>query len=216
MLIDLSNDFYIVKLLRKKEYDRALLDGPWMIGENYLHVQRWKSNFRADKAEISSLPVWIRFHVLPVEYYTESWLQRARNQIGRTIKVDLVTLIASRGKFAKVCVDVDPSKPLKLAYRTRPEHWKLQYEGLHEICFYCGRYGHWDSKCPNKLQEKTCEVRRQMTQTLKKRGMLQGLKLKRRQQKEDTAPGWWCSGADGERSTLRRVVWGIRRPLCSA
>lgn len=32
MLIDLGYDFFIVKLSRQEEYDRALLEGPWIVG----------------------------------------------------------------------------------------------------------------------------------------------------------------------------------------
>lgn len=39
-LIDLSNNFFIIKLYMMEEYERALLISPWMIGDNYLHVQR--------------------------------------------------------------------------------------------------------------------------------------------------------------------------------
>lgn len=38
ILIDLSNNYFIVKLNKREEYERALLDEPWMISENYLHV----------------------------------------------------------------------------------------------------------------------------------------------------------------------------------
>lgn len=38
MPIDLSNNYFILKLYKREEYERALLDGPWMIGDNYLHV----------------------------------------------------------------------------------------------------------------------------------------------------------------------------------
>lgn len=46
LLIYYGNDFFIVKLRKRGEYERALVEGSWMIGENYLHVQRWKPNFR--------------------------------------------------------------------------------------------------------------------------------------------------------------------------
>lgn len=44
-LIDLSNNCYIVKLNMRGEYERALLDGTWMIADHYLHVQKWRPNF---------------------------------------------------------------------------------------------------------------------------------------------------------------------------
>lgn len=40
LLTDLGFDFFMVKLGRREEYERALMEGPWMIWDNYLHVQR--------------------------------------------------------------------------------------------------------------------------------------------------------------------------------
>src|SRR3954467_8924873 len=77
LLIDLGNDFFIVKLINREEYERALSEGPWMIGDHYLHVQRRRPNFHADSAKITSLPVWVRFPWILVEYYTEEWLRKA-------------------------------------------------------------------------------------------------------------------------------------------
>lgn len=97
MLIDLSNDFYIAKLSNKQ--DQALFDSPWMIIDHYLHVRRSVPNFVPESAEITTLPVWVRFPFLPVEYYNERWLRRAGDRIGKTLKVDDTTRAASRGKF---------------------------------------------------------------------------------------------------------------------
>lgn len=94
ILIDLRNNYLIVKLYRREKYERALLDGLWMIRDNYLYVHRWKPNFRANKAEISLLPVLVWFPVLPMEYYLKKWLKKVGNSIDRTIKVDLATLLA--------------------------------------------------------------------------------------------------------------------------
>lgn len=57
----------------------------------------------ADTAVINHLCVWVRFSMLPVEYYTQRWLERAGNKIGRTLKVDDTALIASRGVCNGVC-----------------------------------------------------------------------------------------------------------------
>lgn len=92
--------------------------------------------------------------VLFGEMAEESW-----DQIGGIIKVDTSTLIASRGKFARVCVEVDLSKPLKSGYMLQGEYRKLQYEDLHDICFFYGQYGHRDANCPLKSSEaKTSEA----------------------------------------------------------
>lgn len=119
MLIDLGNDYFILKLGSCSEYERALIEGPWLIGENYLHVQRWKPNFVAELAVTTSLPVWVRFPTLSVEFYTEQWLRMAGNELGGTIKVDDTTLDTTRGRFARVCIELDLTKPLCSRYRMR-------------------------------------------------------------------------------------------------
>lgn len=71
-LIDFSNDFFIVRLTNEKDYEITLFKGSWMIDDNYLHVQRWVPNFVTDEAQINKLLVLVRFHVLPLEYYTKN------------------------------------------------------------------------------------------------------------------------------------------------
>lgn len=60
------------------------------------------------------------------------------------------TLATTRGKFARVCIELDLKKSLKVGYRMRGRDWRLQYEGLHNMCFTCGKYGHSEIKCPLK------------------------------------------------------------------
>lgn len=69
ILIDLANDFFIVKLSTKQEQNTALFHGPWMVADHYLHMRKWRPNFEPETAEITTLPVWVRFSVLPVECY---------------------------------------------------------------------------------------------------------------------------------------------------
>lgn len=93
------------------------------------------------------------FLVLPVECYTSRWLRIAGDHIGRTVKVDFATLLASRGKFARVCIEIDLDKPLMAGYKMSGEYYKLQYEGLHDLCFGCGRYGHRYPICPERTNQ---------------------------------------------------------------
>lgn len=98
-LIDRPTEFFIVKFTSKRGYNNALLNGPWMIGEHYLHFQCWRPNFMAIEDEINLLPIWIRFSVLPFEYCTSHWLYRAGNKSGRTLKVDEQHCLLRRGNL---------------------------------------------------------------------------------------------------------------------
>lgn len=155
MLIDLGSDFFIMKLTSMEEFTRALIEGPWMIEDNYHHVQRWQPNFVAEEMKISMPPVWIRIPQLPVEYYKMDWLKKTSNNIGRTIKVDTTTLAMSRGKFARVCIEIDLNKSLRSYFRMHRKAWRIQYEGLHDLFFTCGKYGHKEGNFPTQTTKKS-------------------------------------------------------------
>lgn len=44
-------------------------------------------------AMISHVPWWVRFPLLPMEYYYWEWFYRAGNHIGKMLKVDTTTLL---------------------------------------------------------------------------------------------------------------------------
>lgn len=133
-LIDLTNDFYIAKFSNKLDYEGAMLNVPWVIFDHYLHIRCWEPNFMAKTATIDSLLVWVRFSIIPVEYFNETWLIRSGNKIDKAAKVDRLTMEAARRQFARVCVKIDLTKPLKSGYTLRRKHWLVQYEGLHALC----------------------------------------------------------------------------------
>lgn len=41
-LINLENDFFVVRFAEMVHYEQVLYDGPWMILAHYLTIQRWK------------------------------------------------------------------------------------------------------------------------------------------------------------------------------
>lgn len=82
---------------------------------------------------MSSVTVWVRLLVLPIEYYEPSVLR----DIGSTIGEPLIKIIKTGGLEQPV-----------------------QYEGINNLCFSCGRFGHKAESCqyrvrvPKKVGEK--------------------------------------------------------------
>ncbi|KAK4409311.1 hypothetical protein Sango_0004100 [Sesamum angolense] len=99
------------------------------------------TSIRPSLEAISSTLVWIRFPEMPVEFFQEELLMRIGNRIGRAVKVDETTMAASRGRYARVCVEVDLTKPLVSMITLLGFAQAVEYEGLHQICFDCGKYG---------------------------------------------------------------------------
>nr|KYP49800.1 hypothetical protein KK1_028485 [Cajanus cajan] len=79
--------------------------------------------------KVTKVEIWIRIQHLPNELYNDEFSIRVGSSLGKFLKIDLLTSIHLRRKFARICVELD----LKLL---------LKYEGLHCICFKCGRVGH--------------------------------------------------------------------------
>lgn len=59
----------------------------------------------------------------------------------RPIRVDQATSLVSRGKFARIWVEVDITKPLLAKFMIRRKARRIEYEGIHLICFNYGVYG---------------------------------------------------------------------------
>ncbi|KAK7286716.1 hypothetical protein RJT34_21918 [Clitoria ternatea] len=61
--------------------------------------------------------------------------------------VDHLTSIHYRGHFPRICVEVNLQRQLVPRISMLGHELNLEYEGLHLICFKCGRYGHRSDAC---------------------------------------------------------------------
>lgn len=110
--IDLGHDYFILKLTDGEDYKRALTGGPWMIANHYLTLRKWHPDFRPSLATVTQTAVWIRLPELPIEYFDSEVLLQIGKTIGKPIQIDTVIELATRGRFAKICVQIDLSAPL--------------------------------------------------------------------------------------------------------
>lgn len=60
----------------KEDFDTAPMKMPWLIGENYLHVESWVPNFFFDEAQITSMQG--RF-----KYIKKIWVSKPTFKLGR-------------------------------------------------------------------------------------------------------------------------------------
>ncbi|XP_019199070.1 PREDICTED: uncharacterized protein LOC109192823 [Ipomoea nil] len=151
-LIALSHDYYIAKFESLRDYEYAKYEGPWMIMDHYVVVQEWQPNFSPRKNKTRKVLVWVRFPDIPIEYFDDEFLKKIGKTVGRPVKIDTATSLASKGKFARICLEIDISKPLESKFVLNFEEWPIEYEGIHSICFSCGRYGHRTEQCSPEIQ----------------------------------------------------------------
>ncbi|XVF81050.1 hypothetical protein PTKIN_Ptkin15bG0125300 [Pterospermum kingtungense] len=118
-LIALENEYFLVKFSSLEDYDFAKYEGPWMFLDHYLIVKEWSPNFDPMTDSTEKLLVWVRFPCLPIEYYDYDFLMKVGEKIERPVRIDEATSIVSSGKFARMCVEVDITKPLLARFKLR-------------------------------------------------------------------------------------------------
>ncbi|KAH7537832.1 hypothetical protein FEM48_Zijuj03G0135000 [Ziziphus jujuba var. spinosa] len=152
--VDLPDDSSI-PILRLSKQEHKELWKPWGdmkvidAGNGYYaeNVQRWKPNFDPLADKIGHMALWVHLPYLPFEYYNSSVLTRLGNLLGKTLKIDKTIEMANRGRFTRVCVEADVSKPLILKLIIGGQIQHVEYEGVGTICFHCGCIGHKDTDC---------------------------------------------------------------------
>ncbi|XP_024039224.1 uncharacterized protein LOC112097866 [Citrus clementina] len=86
-VIDLKNNYFLVRLHSPKDAIYALTEGPWVIFGHYLTVQPWTPQFDSTITDIASATVWIRlpgtaFHLydkrIPLKFNLDGKIQKVK------------------------------------------------------------------------------------------------------------------------------------------
>ncbi|CAN1142378.1 hypothetical protein LINPERHAP2_LOCUS13052 [Linum perenne] len=144
---DASNSYFLVRFADAADYQRAAFQGPWKIFDYYFSVARWTPCFNEEEP-LGKILTWVCLPKLPIHYFNQMVVTRIGNCIGRTVRLDLATSEGARGRYARVCVEVDISKPLLGKYMIDNRTFFVEYESLENICVTCGFYGHKVDCCP--------------------------------------------------------------------
>ncbi|KAJ1378330.1 Zinc finger, CCHC-type [Sesbania bispinosa] len=157
-VIDLDNEYFVIRFEDWDDLHHVLEGGPWMIAGHYIVIQRWQPKFSPYEDDLRRVAVWVRVPGLPIEYYDKRVLWRIGNVLGKTVKVDANTLSekgningdfsTERAKFARICIEVDLNRILISKFDLEGRIFPVEYEDLHLVCFQCGRYGHRKDACP--------------------------------------------------------------------
>lgn len=146
--VTLGNDFFLIRFQNGEDHVRVLRDGPWFVGGHYLSIRGWDPNFKSSTTNLLLVAVWIWLPELPIKYYEPSALRPIGETIGPVLRIDTYTATETRGRFARICVQVNLYKPITKLLRMGRIEQPVQYEGLNSLYFRCGRVGHRVEKCP--------------------------------------------------------------------
>lgn len=147
-LVALENEYFLVKFYSKADYTFARGEGPWTILDHYLVVKEWTPNFDHVIDKTEKLIVWVRFPCFPIEYFDFAFLKNVGEKIGKPIRADQNTETSLEGRFTRLCIEVDITKPLLAKFKLSNRIRTIEYKGIHLVCFGYGVYRHIQYTCP--------------------------------------------------------------------
>lgn len=96
----------------------------------------------------------VRISHLSVEYFDKEFLNQIEGLVGKVARIDdNTTMVAQRGQFTRLSVELDLSKRLLSKFWLKGRIWRIQYEGLRMFCFYYGEIGHLAENCQHDSME---------------------------------------------------------------
>ena len=114
---------------------------------HFLSIRPWEPLFKPASVSVSSIAVWVRLHELPLEFYEMEVLKQIGEAIGRVLRIDSHTAMEARGRYARLCIQLDVTKPLINTVLIGRFEQPVVYERLHKQCFSRGRIGHRLESC---------------------------------------------------------------------
>nr|GEX63206.1 ATPase, F1/V1/A1 complex, alpha/beta subunit, zinc knuckle CX2CX4HX4C [Tanacetum cinerariifolium] len=98
--------------------ERVLEQGPWIVNNKPLFVQKWNPIISMKKVDATRIPVWAKLINIPLEAWLKEGISALASSLGKPLRMDNVTAqICKDGKgrtdFARVLVEFHASKGFK-------------------------------------------------------------------------------------------------------
>ncbi|RZC53737.1 hypothetical protein C5167_012601 [Papaver somniferum] len=124
-----------------------------------LVFRKWDWKLKFDKVEmLESVPVWVKIYNLPLFLWNSSFLSKVGSALGIPICADQETLKQQRLQYARIYIQVAPSKPLLdsllISVKGIDYLLNLEYDWKPLRCTYCFTFGHIESECTMEVKGK--------------------------------------------------------------
>lgn len=99
-----SKGFFTVVFTSLEDKDRVFEGGSHFYAAVRLYMLPWMMNFVPERETFTSVPVWIRLYLLPLDYWQPESLKTIGNKLGHFVKISETTLKGKYASFARICV----------------------------------------------------------------------------------------------------------------
>ncbi|XP_059441719.1 uncharacterized protein LOC132174022 [Corylus avellana] len=148
----LENGLYLFKFADEKTRDEVMEARVWHMANKPLILRKWTPGMQLLNISLSSVPVWIKLHNLPIEFWNATCLSYVASGVGKPICADSVTEEQLRLGFARVLVEVDmnyvfPKEIEIVGVDGGRVVVGIEYPWLLVKCKKCKLFGHLSHTC---------------------------------------------------------------------
>ncbi|GJR24572.1 hypothetical protein Tco_0973099 [Tanacetum coccineum] len=161
--IQLHENFFMFQFNTKEGMESVMANGPWLIRYVPLILNIWTPTTDLKKDVISTAPLWVKMHHVPIVAYSEVGLSLIATQLGKPIMMDSYTsnmCVSSWGRntYARVLVEFSADEELKKSIVVAIPRGNgkghtlvtvdVEYEWTPPRCSICKVFDHKSEKCP--------------------------------------------------------------------
>lgn len=133
---------------------RILSQCLWQVDGQTMFVAKWSPGVLAAKPELTTVPVWLDFTGVPLQFFNRDALKEIAGLVGHPLYLHPATENLTNIEVAKVYTVIDPRKPLPEAVNAQFDSGEVvritvSSPWLPSLCGHCRKVGHTVSKCPN-------------------------------------------------------------------
>ncbi|PWA68531.1 ATPase, F1/V1/A1 complex, alpha/beta subunit, Zinc knuckle CX2CX4HX4C [Artemisia annua] len=161
-----SKGFFFFKFDTLVGVEAVLEGGSWMIRKYPIILKKWSMDTCLRKEELTSIPIWVKLHDVPLQVFEEDGINLISNFIGKPVMLDSYTTSMckeswGRSSFSRCLIEVNSEVDLvevvTIGFPSlsgegfTKENIRVEYEWRPPRCNICKIIEHTHDQCPKQV-----------------------------------------------------------------
>ena len=147
-----ENGLFFFRFRDPEARDWVMDSGPWNLAGRPFILRAWKPGMDMLNIQLSSIPIWVKFYNIPLEYWTSTGLGYIASTVGIPLHLDSPTENQTKLSFARICIEVgvDCEFPKSVLLDKGDGNFstiRVEYPWAPQCCPICKRFGHNRDNC---------------------------------------------------------------------